>query len=775
MSIKTVAVIGAGLMGSGIAAQIANAGHTVHLLDIVPDGAKKRNALADGAVEKMLKTDPAPFMVKSNAKRIQCGNIEDHLDRLGEADWIIEAVIEKLDIKQDIYRKIDSVRKAGSIVSSNTSTIRAKELLDGMPESFRQDFLITHFFNPPRYMRLLEIVATDETRSSAKDAVSTFADISLGKGVVPCKDTPGFIANRIGTYWIQKAVVEALAGGVTVEEADAVLSRPVGIPKTGVFGLMDLVGIDLMPLVGKSLNDAVPNNDAFRAIYSAPEQLTAMIADGYIGRKGKGGFYRLNSDSGKRVKEVRDLSTGAYAPAARPKLASVSAAKKNMRNLFEHDDHTGAYAAKVMCNTLAYSAALVPEIADSINDVDEAMRLGYAWKQGPFQMIDAVGADWLAAWLTKAGEPVPALLSLAAEKGGFYRIADGQLEYLDVSGDYRAVPRADGVLLLADIKRASKPVRRNGSASLWDVGDGVLCLEFHTKMNALDTDILGLLGWATEAIPREGYKALVIHNEGSNFSVGVNLGLALFVVNVAAWQMVEDLVRQGQDTFKGIKFAPFPVVGAPSGMALGGGCEILLHCDAVQAHAETYSGLVEVGVGLIPGWGGCKEMLLRATGAKSGFGGAMPAITSVFQTIGLAKVGRSAADTQKLGYLRKSDGITMNRDRLLADAKAKALALAEGYAPPEPQDIKLPGKTARMALKMAVRGLAKTRKATPHDLVVVEQLGNVLTGGDTDTTKAISEDTLTDLERTAFMNLVREPATMARIEHMLDTGKPLRN
>ena len=775
MPIETVAVIGAGLMGSGIAAHVANAGHTVHLLDIVPEGSKNRNALAEGAVEKMLKADPAPFMDKGNAKRIQCGNIEDHLDRLKDADWIIEAVIEKLDIKQDIYRRIDAVRKPGSIVSSNTSTIRAAELLDGMPESFRADFLITHFFNPPRYMRLLEVVATPESRPDAVSAVHAFGDIALGKGVVPCKDTPGFIANRIGTYWIQKAVIDALDQGIGIEEADAVLSRPIGVPKTGIFGLMDLVGIDLMPLVGKSLYDAVPEADAFRAIYSEPELLKKMIADGYIGRKGKGGFYRLNTEGGKKVKEVLDPASGEYVTAKRPTPASAKAAKKNMRALFEHPDPTGAYAASVMCNTLAYAAALVPEIADTVKDVDDAMRLGYAWKKGPFELIDAVGAGWLADWLDAAGAPVPALLRTAAEKGGFYRVEAGRLEYLDTSGTYQAVERPEGVMLLADIKRATKPVRRNGSASLWDIGDGVLCLEFHTKMNALDNDIIGLLGWTLKMIPEKGYRALVLHNEGSNFSVGVNLGLALFVVNVAAWEMVEDLIKQGQDTFKAMKFAPFPVVAAPSGMALGGGCEILLHSDAVQAHAETYAGLVEVGVGLIPGWGGCKEMLLRATEGKNGFGGAMPAISSVFQTIGLAKVGKSAAQTAKLGYFRRSDGITMNRDRLLADAKAKALALAEDYTPPEPREIKLPGKTARVALKMAVRGLAKTRKATPHDLVVVEQLGNVLTGGDTDTTKAVGEDDLTRLEREAFMNLVREPGTLARIEHMLETGKPLRN
>ena len=335
--------------------------------------------------------------------------------------------------------------------------------------------------------------------------------------------------------------------------------------------------------------------------------------------------------------------------------------------------------------------------------------------------------------------------------------------------------RPDGVLLLSDIKRTAKPLARNGSASLWDIGDGVACLEFHSKMNALDTEIMALVGQSVEIVDG-GMKALVIHNEGSNFSVGMNLGLALFVVNVGAWSMIEETAKQGQDAFRSLKFAPFPVVGAPSGMALGGGCEVLLHCDAVQAHAESYMGLVEVGVGLVPGWGGCKELMVRAlTAGRPGFGGAMPAISKVFETIGLAKVSRSAKQARGLGFLREGDGISANRDRLLADAKAKALALAEGYAPPEPAVVKLPGKTGRVALKMAVRGLAKTRKATPHDLVVIEHLGNVLTGGETDTTREVSEDRLSELEREALLALIRTPATIARMEHMLETGKPLRN
>lgn len=777
MTINKVAVIGAGLMGGGIAAHVANAGVDVILLDIVPKGAKKRSELALNAVERMLKTEPAPFMEKRNAKRITCGNIEDDLALLAEADWIVEAVIEKLDIKQTIYRQIDSVRKPGSIVSSNTSTIPCADLMNGMDESFQRDFLITHFFNPPRYMRLLEIVSGEKTRDEAVATVSEFADHRLGKGVVDCKDTPGFIANRIGTFWIQAAVVEAFKGGVTVEQADAAIGRAIGIPKTGIFGLMDLVGIDLMPLVSKSLYDAVPENDTYRTLYGEPELILKMIAEGSIGRKGKGGFYRLNKESGKPVKEVIDLTTGAYSAALRQTPDSVRTAGSSPRALFEHGDAASDFAWQVMSSTLVYTADLIPEIADTVVAIDDAMKLGYAWKSGPFELIDKIGAEWFAERLAAEGRAVPEFVRLAAENGGFYRVDQGRLQYLTADGAYVPIERAPGVLLLSDVKRAGKPILRNGSASLWDIGDGVACLEFHSKMNAIDPDTLGMIGKSVATVSKD-FKALVLHNEGSNYSVGVNLGLALFAINLAAWPMMEDMVKQGQDAFKALKFAPFPVVGAPSGMALGGGCESLLHCDAVQAHAETYIGLAEVGVGLIPGWGGCKEMLVRGLADKRGgilSGGAMPTISKLFQTIGLAKVSRSAAQAFEHGYLRDGDNITFNRDRLLADAKARALELAVDYHAPEPKEIKLPGKSARVALMMAVRGLAKTRKATPHDLTVVDQLGLVLTGGKTDTTDAVSEDDLSTLERQALTTLARNPLTLARMEHMLETGKPLRN
>ncbi|MEO2049752.1 MAG: 3-hydroxyacyl-CoA dehydrogenase NAD-binding domain-containing protein [Pirellulales bacterium] len=784
--INKVAVIGAGVMGAGIAAQVANAGIPVVLLDIVPSeaqapNAKDRNVIATGAIQRLLKTSPAPLMHPRNAKRITPGNIEDHLDLLADCDWIIEAVIERTEIKQDLYARIDPVRKAGSIVSSNTSTIPLETLVEGMPATFTQDFLITHFFNPPRYMRLLELVTGTQTRPDATQTLRAFADMALGKGVVDCNDTPGFIANRIGMLWIASAMRAAGEEGLSVEEADAVAGRPMGFPKTGIFALMDLVGLDLGPHIAHSMLVSLPADDPYRDIYQESELLKKMIAEGYTGRKGKGGFYRLNKTSGegqsggKKVKEAIDLLTGEYHPAVKPTLESIAAGKQGLRALVEHPDKGGRYAWKLLSQTLSYAASLVPEIADTVAQIDEAMRLGYAWKRGPFEMIDQLGPAWFADRLKQQGCPVPDLLKQVGT-GTFYQVEDGQLQYFGTDGSYHPLQPNEGVLLLADVKRAAaEPVASNGSASLWDLGDRVLCLEFHSKMNSLDSSSLAMLGKALAIIPQQNFKALVIHNQATNFSVGANIGMALFAANIAAWSEIEEMTGQGQAVYKAMKYAPFPVVGAPSGMALGGGCEILLHCDNVQAHAETYMGLVEVGVGVIPGWGGCKEMLIRWNNRSDYYQGPMPGVTRVFETISMAKVSKSADEAKELLYLRPNDDIVMNQDRLLAAAKSKALELANHYQPPEEPELALPGPTAEVAFGMAVDDFHHAGKATEHDVVVSKALAHVLSGGDTDLTERVSEDDLLTLEREAFIGLVQTPATLDRIEHMLETGKPLRN
>lgn len=793
MSIEKVAVIGSGVMGSGIAAQIANAGVPVVLLDIVPEGAEDRSMLAKNAVQKLLKTDPAPFMINRNAKLVTPGNLEDDLALLDDCDWVIEAVLEDLDVKHATYKKINEHRKKGAVVSSNTSTIPLQNLVEPFDADFAAHFMITHFFNPPRYMRLLELVVGAQTDKDAAARIQEFCDVQLGKGVVSCHDTPGFIANRLGVFWLQAGVNEAIKQGVSVEAADAVMSRPVGIPKTGVFGLIDLVGIDLMPHLAKSMLSTLPEKDMYRDNYEDHGFIHQMIEAGYTGRKGKGGFYRLDPDSGKaRVKqalkiEANKFDEAQYEKAGKPVLDSVAAGRAGLRAVVEIDDEGGRYAWAVLSKTLYYAASLVPEIADDIWSVDEAMRLGYNWKKGPFEMIDDLGPAWFAARMAEEGYDELPLLKAVGE-GKFYKVEDGKSYYLGTDGQYQEIKRAEGVLLLADLKLNAAPVLKNKSANVWDIGDGVLCFEHQTKMNTFDDQIFALMNQTIDLIGDGSgdYKALVIYNEGTHFSAGANLGLALFAINIAMWAQVEELIGAGQQTFRRLKHAPFPVVSAPSGLALGGGCEVLLHSDHVQAHAETYTGLVEVGVGLIPGWGGCKEMIVRfqekEKAAHKGIWFSpdttpMGAIRKAFELIGTAQVAKSAPQAIEMGYFRETDGVTMNRDRLLFDAKAKALELSKGYeAPEQREDIRLPGASGKAALDMAVSDMAKSGKATPYDIVVAGHLATVLSGGSKgDWLELMSEDDLFKLEITEFMKLVRNEGTMARIEHMLDTGKPLRN
>jgi 3-hydroxyacyl-CoA dehydrogenase len=771
--IKKVGVIGAGTMGAGIAAQVANAGVPVVLLDIVPPGANNRNALAEGAVAKMRKAEPAAFMHDAAAKLIDTGNLEDDLAKLSDCDWIVEAVLERTDIKQALYRKLAGVRRPGSAISSNTSTIGLKVLTEGMSEAFRRDLLVTHFFNPPRYMRLLEIVAGPETAPETVAAVAGFADVALGKSVVRCEDSPGFIANRLGIYWIQVAVNEAIELGLTVEEADAIIGRPMGIPKTGVFGLMDLVGIDLGPQVSASMRAVLPKSDAFHSVDREQPLIARMIEQGLTGRKGKGGFYRLDRSGGARAKLAIDLKTGEYRPEQTPVLPELEAAARDLRVLLSAPGKVGAFAFRVLAQTISYAATLVPEAASSVADIDEAMRLGYNWKWGPFELTDKLGSAWLVEQLTAADLMVPRLLMEAAGKS-FYRFEGGKRQFLGIDGAYHDIIRAPGVLLLEDIKLQSKAVLRNSSAALWDIGDGVACFEFTSKSNAIDDKIIELLGNSIEVVGQK-FKALVIYNEGSNFSLGANLGLALFAANIAAWGEIEKSIAAGQKTYKALKYSPFPVVAAPAGMALGGGCEIVLHADAVQAHAETYIGLVECGVGLIPGWGGCGEMLARWRAEPKLPRGPMPAPVKVFEGISTADVSKSAHQAMERKFLRETDGISMNRERVLADAKRRALAMVDGYTPPKPAEFVLPGPAGRAGLNAAAEGFHRRGIATDHDLVVADALAEVLSGGDTDIIDTVTEQQMLDLERKAFMRLARSAPTLARIEYTLETGKPLRN
>jgi len=700
---------------------------------------------------------------------------------------VIEAVLENPAIKQELYRKLDNICRPDTLISSNTSTLPLKLLTRDMPDSFKQRFMITHFFNPPRYMRLLELVSGAETRPELVDAVSRFADTHLGKDSVTCKDTPGFIGNRIGIYWLQCGLLEAIKLGLTVEQADAVMSAPFGIPKTGIFGLLDLVGLDLIPHVLGGMERALPNEDAFHQVNTFPPLVQTMIADGYTGRKGKGGFYRLNETSGKRVKESINLQTGAYQPSEKFALPVMPKTQDELRVFLSGDDALCRFAWQVLSNTLVYSASLIPEIADDIVAVDTAMRLGYNWKFGPFELLDRIGVDWFVDRLIAENRDVPPLLVTCGgdfsrpgrlksplQHHSLYKVDSGKRWFVDLSGNYHAVHRPDGILLLADIKLQAPAVLENPSASLWDIGDGVACLEFHSKMNTLDMDSLALVRQSVERV-KSDFSALVIHNDADNFSAGANLTLLVQAIHSQDWPAVEQLIKQGQQTYKALKYAPFPVVGAPSGLALGGGCEILLHCDAIQAHAELYIGLVEVGVGLVPGWGGCKEYLRRRLAFARRPGGPMPALAQAFETIGMAKVSKSAAEAKEMLFLSVTDGITMNKDRLLADAKAKALRLAPGYMPPKSSSYQLPGASARAAMDIAINNLKMAGKITDYDVEISQQLANVLSGGQCDITEPLTEDDLLNLELNAFLHLVKQPGTLARLEHLLKTGKPLRN
>jgi 3-hydroxyacyl-CoA dehydrogenase len=789
--IKTVAVIGAGVMGASIAAHCANAGTKVLLLDIVKPGAANRNAIAEGAIEKLKKADPAPLMGSRAVKLITPGNIEDHLPLLADVDWVVEAVIERLDIKQDLYRKLDAVLKPGAIVSSNTSTIPLKELCSGLPDSFTSRFCVTHFFNPPRYMRLLEIVGGASEKFAA---LQTYADHKLGKTVINCNDTPGFIANRLGTYWIQTAIVLALELGLEVEEADAIMGKPMGFPSTGIFGLMDLVGIDLGPHVNASLARLLPPGDAFHAMNKDNGMVQKLISAGYTGKKGKGGFYvSTRGPDGKRAKTALILSKAAetleWRPSVRADIPEVKAAKTDLKKLVGAESKYGKYAWGVLGRVLAYSASLVPEIATGIADIDAAMRLGYTWKFGPFELIDKLGGAWVAEHLTALGLDVPLILQKLGDKKFYQPGANGALEQFSLDGTYKPIKRAPGILVLDDIKRTSKAVLASKTASAWDLGDGILCFEAHAlapdgvMRNMLDGEVLGQLGKAMALCgPGKAYKALVLYNDVPqeqpqkvNFSQGANLPQALFAINIRMWSKVETSIKDGQKLYQSMRYAPFPIVGAPVGLALGGGCEMLLHCSAVQAYAESYVGLVEVGVGLVPGWGGCTSLLARWQSDKMMPKGPMPAPAKVFEIISTATVSKSAAEAQELKFFRATDGITMNRDRLLADAKARALAMVDNYAPPEPPILTLPGKSGRVALGMAVDGFAARGIATPHDVTVSGALADVLSGGDFDPLDAVTEDDVMALERKSFMELIRTKESLARIKSIVETGKPLRN
>mgnify|MGYP001353233875 CR=1 FL=1 len=775
--IQRVAVIGSGVMGAGIAAHCANAGCEVLLLDVVPEDSEDRNALAKKAILGMHKSNPQMLMHERFSKQIFPGNIEDDLPKLREFDWVIEVIIENLDIKRDLYQKLLPHLGVQTILSSNTSTIPRSELIHGIPHDISSRFLITHFFNPPRYLPLLEVVTGPEIDSSLLTRFTEFASNNLGKRVTICNDTPGFIGNRLGVYFIQRALKATIDHELTVEQADAMLGRPIGLPKTAVFGLMDLVGVDLVPHVVESLLAHLKPEDPFHQIAgSGSEIIKRMIEEGYTGRKGKGGFYRLNKEGGKRIKEARSLSSGEYRPVDRsPAFPSAKMGKKGLAAIMDCSDRGAEFVTEVMLDMLSYAAQLVPEVSDDIYAIDGAMKVGYNWKKGPFELMDDVGATSIVERLLSRGKEVPEFLKVASENGGFYSLVEDGVCRLSSDGNVIPIERPDQTISVEDLKRRGKPLERNASASIWDMGDEVILVEYHSKMNAMDPMNIEMLKIAVSLAEKGNWKGIVIGNDANNFCAGANLGLALFAANLAAWTELEDFISLGQEAYQSLKYAKVPVVAASTGLCLGGGAEVLMHCDAVQAHSESYIGLVEVGVGIIPAWGGCKELLGRLEKFNLTTGGPMGPVIGAFETIGLAKVAKSAEQARDLGFLRPSDRITMNRDCLLSDAKNRVLELAENYAPPIPYSYQLPGKTGMEALKLALNDMTLSGKATPHDVTVATKLAYTISGGDSDITHTLSEEDILELERNAISKLSRDPATLDRMQHMLEKGKPLRN
>ena len=733
--------------------------------------------MARNAIKMMHKANPEMLMHKRNAKRITPGNIEDDLHLLKDYDWVVEVIIENLEIKRNLYSKLSDYIGSNTILSSNTSTIPRSELVSELPEDISSRFLITHFFNPPRYLPLLEVVTSSEVNDDVVSRFCNFADRRLGKRVTMCNDRPGFIGNRLGVYFVQRAIKATLEHGLSVEQADAMLGRPIGLPKTGVFALMDLIGIDLIPKVGQSLQSRLDEEDPFHKITGPGEDIImSMIEEGYTGRKGKGGFYRLNRDDGKKVKEARDLSSGEYRKAnRRAAFPSAKMGKRGLSALMDCDDDGARFVTDVLLDALAYAAFIVPDVSDDIYSIDGAMKVGYNWKKGPFEMMDSIGVPSMVKRLKETGREVPKFLSQAQQKGSFYSIEDGEIMRLSSSGEMVVVERPEETLNVADLKRRGKPLKRNGSASIWDMGDEVLLVEYHTKMNAMDPMNIEMLVNAVDIAESEGFKGIVIGNDASNFCAGANLGLALFAANLGAWKDLEDFITLGQETYQTLKYCDVPVVAASAGLCLGGGAEVLMHCDAVQAHAESYIGLVEVGVGVVPAWGGCKELLGRLVEYGLVTNGPMGAAMKAFETIGTAQVAKSAEQASSLGFLAPSDQITMNRDRLLADAKGKVLELHEDYTPPEPRTYALPGPTGMAALSLALNDLSLSGQATPHDVVVATKLAKILTGGDSDITETLEEDDILSMEKDTFANLLKNLDTLDRVQHMLETGKPLRN
>jgi 3-hydroxyacyl-CoA dehydrogenase len=768
MHIRTTAVLGAGTMGAQIAAHLANAGLPVLLLDVT------RQAAHDGlARARALKPDP--FFTPSVHDLIRTGGFDEDLADVAGCDWITEAVVERLDIKQALLEQVERHRAPHAIVSSNTSGIPIGAVMDGRSSSFKAHALGTHFFNPPRYLQLLEIIPTSDTDPAVVKALAEFADRRLGKGVVIAKDTPNFIANHIGLFGVMQIFRALESGQYSIEEIDAMTGPAIGRPKSATFRTMDIAGIDVLAHVARNLAERL-SDERDRAEFALPPLVETLVSKGWVGAKAGQGFYKREPNGAILVLDPASLT---YRPLQPGRLPSIEAARAieddatRIRTLFLGRDKVGQFLRDTLGQTLVYTARVTPEIAHSIDDVDRAMRWGFGWELGPFETWDAIGV----AQVIEACSVIdpPPLVRDALARGAF---RPGASQLSDKGGSHpvqRVPPAGPGLQILRTAKERATVVRRNAGASLVDLGDGVLCVEFHSKMNAIGGDTIQMLQAGVKEATAN-FQALVVGNEAPNFSAGANLMLLLLEAQEGNWEDVDLMVRAFQSATMALKYADVPVVVAPGGLTLGGGCEIALHGDRVQAAAETYMGLVEVGVGLIPAGGGTKEMLARAVERAPVGVDLLPLVQRVFETIGFAKVATSGPDVQRLGYLRDVDGITMNRDRLIADAKARALARVADYVKARPRTaIAVGGEGLQAALKLGVHLGWRAGRISDHDALIGRTLARILCGGDRPHAGTVTEQELLDLEREAFLKLCGERKTQERIAYTLKTGKMLRN
>jgi len=809
-NIHRVAILGAGTMGTRIAAHFANAGVPCHLLDMVPpdaDGAA-RNRIAAAGLDAAKKSKPAAFMDSSLARFVTIGNFEDDLKKLADVDWIIEAVVENLEIKRSLLKKVEAIRKPGTIVTTNTSGLPVGKIAEGFSEDFRRAWFGTHFFNPPRYMRLLEIISTPEADPSAIDTISRFSDLRLGKGVVLAKDTPNFIGNRIGTFSVLNVMRLMQEMGLTIEEVDALTGQAVGWPKSATFRTIDLVGLDIL---GHVVGNMTANVHDERSDLRLPEFFHQMLQKKWLGDKTKGGFYKkVKGGEGQEDERLAlDWKTLEYHPRQKPKFPALDMAKNvedtgpRLRMLLgleggapQKADKASSFFWAALSDLWNYSANRVPEISDSIVEIDRAMKLGFNWELGPFELWDAAGVEATVARMKKEACTVAPNVEklLASGQKSWYaddaKSSSGRKFWDLATGTLAAVQVPAGVWSVSVAKKSKGVVKKNSGASIVDLGDGVACIELHSKMNTLGTDIVGLIAQTLKpGGAGDNFDAFVITNDATNFSVGANLMLLLLSVQEEEWDDVDLAIRQFQGMTQAIKFSPKPVVSAPFGLCLGGGTELSLHAAARQPHAELYTGLVEVGVGLLPGGGGCKEMLLRAVDAASASRGKsspealagsvemMEAMKKTFETIATAKVATSAHEARGLGFLSDSDRITMNRDRVLSDAKQRALELVRaGFEPPVPRtDIPAPGESLLAALKMGVHLMRQGDFITDYEVKLGGKIAEVLCGGNITPGTPVSEQYILDLEREGFKSLCGERKTQERIQYTLKTGKTLRN